>query len=116
MSYDIHLLDEDGRSIAVENHEEGGTYVLGGTPTADLNVTYNYSRFYYEHLDSEKGIRWLYGKKASETVERLEKAVAVLGVQQHSDYWRKTSGNAGYALAILLRWARQHPTAVWAGD
>jgi hypothetical protein len=115
MSYDIDLSYPDDLA-QVENHADGGTYVLGGTTDASLNITYNYGRFYREHLDKEQGIRWLYNKKASETIDRLQKAVEDLGTTRDADYWKATPGNAGYALAILLSWARQHPEAVWSGD
>jgi hypothetical protein len=100
--------------VKVESHEEGGTYVLGGTDVADLNVTYNYSWFYYRFLDAEDGLYWLNGKKAKDTIERLEKAVEELGTDQYqNDYWAPTHGNAGHALNILLVWAKQHPDAMW---
>jgi len=115
MSYDINLCYPDGPA-QVSNHEEGGTFALGGTTDAWLNVTYNYSKFYYEHLDREQGIRWLYGKKAKDTRDRLQNAVEALGTDRGSNYWKATPGNAGYALAILLSWAMQHPEAEWDGD
>jgi len=115
MSYDLGLYYKD-IPAEVDIHEEGGTYAIGGIPDAELNVTYNYSKFYYEHLDEKDGLRWLYGKKGSETIERLKKAVKVLGVRRSDDYWKATRGNAGYALSILLKWAKQHPEAVWNGD
>ncbi len=115
MSYDINLCYPDALA-QVDNHEDGGTYALGGTTDAWLNVTYNYASFYYEHLDKELGIRWLYGKKAKDTLDRLQNAVEALGTDRHPDYWKSTPGNAGYALAILLSWAHQHPEAEWDGD
>ncbi len=115
MSYDISLV-KDGKTVTVESHEEGGTYALGGSDGANLNVTYNYCRHFYEHLDKKKGIRWLYGKKARDTIKRLEKSVKELGVEKDDNYWKSTSGNAGYALSILLKWAKQHPEAIWEGD
>lgn len=42
MSWDICLNDEDGQPVEVEQHEEGGTFALGGTTRAELNITYNY--------------------------------------------------------------------------
>jgi len=115
MSYDLGLYYDDKVAL-VARHEEGGTYVLGGTADAELNITYNYSGFYYQYLDEEKGLRWLYGKTGAETVERLEKAVGILGTCRDDNYWNQTLGNAGYALSILLEWARQHPEAIWEGD
>lgn len=115
MSYDLGLY-HNGKPVQVERHQEGGTYVLGGTTAAKLNITYNYSWFFYRFLDEEDGIRWLYGKQAKDTVERLESAIKELGAVKYSDYWAPTPGNAGYALSILLKWAKQHPDAVWEGD
>ena len=170
MSYDIYLRDGD-ETVQVPVHSEGGTYVLGGTTEGHLNLTYNYSPHYREHIDPEKGIRWLYGKRAGDTIERLESAIAALGtdrwegphytlsmeaigdvwhewvhgqglpddfhprslnlpeyarelssaiaagiVYDTGGYWASTEGNAGYALSILLGWARMHPDAIWSGD
>lgn len=116
MSYDLGLFDNDQKPVQVERHTEGGTLVLGGTTDAELNITYNYGRFYYEWLDEEQGLRWLYGKSGAETTERLTRAIAVLGIYQDEDYWKGTPGNAGYALTILLSWAAQYPDAIWDGD
>ena len=115
MSHDLGLYYDDGLA-QVEIFEEGGTYSLGGSSEAELNITYNYSWFFYRVLDKEKGLRCLYGKTGQETIKILEQAVAELGTDQYKDYWAPTPGNAGHALKILLRWARQHPTAIWRGD
>ena len=112
MSYWVYLTDAPtGQTLYTDYHAEGGTYALGGTHRAELNVTYNYSKW-YSRL-GEEGLRWLDGKTARATIARLERAVETLGTQQDDDYWKATSGNAGYALSILLRWARQHPDGVW---
>ena len=116
MSYDIDLRNIDGEIVEVDNHEEGGTYAIGGVTQGSLNITYNYSKFFYDHLDKKEGIRWLYGKKARYTKERLRKAIDILGTKQYRDYWAPTPGNAGHALSVLLKWAEQHPIAVWEGD
>jgi hypothetical protein len=76
-------------------------------------VTYNYSKHYRESIDREGGLGWLHEKKASETIKRLEKAIKKLGTERDTDYWAGTPGNAGYALSILLKWAKQHPDAVF---
>lgn len=112
MSWDVDL-SQDGTICRVSAHEEGGTYALGGLPEASLNITYNYSRFYYEALDKEQGLSWLNGKKAKETIGRLADAVGTLGTKQYSDYWAPTHGNAGHALNILLQWAKQYPEATF---
>jgi len=115
MSYDIEL-KKDGEVCDVELHSDGGTYALGGGFEAQLNITYNYSEHYSKHLDNKEGIRWLYGKKAKDCIERLQKAVKTLGTERDEDYWKATEGNAGYALSILLIWAREHPEAIFDGD
>ena len=86
---------------------------MGGSNEADLNITYNYSRFYYQHLDKTNGLRALDGQMAKDWVDRLEAAVKVLGTAHSNDYWEATEGNAGHALSILLRWAKEHPEGIW---
>ena len=116
MSYNIELCNKDGKPVEVETFIEGGTLRVGGSFVAELNITYNYSWFYTHFLDEEEGIGWLYGKKAKDTLNRLEKAVEELGTDQFTDYWAPTPGNAGYALNILLTWAKANPNAIWQGD
>lgn len=114
MSHWVYLNDSKSKKpVKVENHQEGGTYVYGGIEEAELNVTYNYSPHYYIHLSKHEGLRWLSGKKASEVTEELEKAVKALGTKRANDYWKNTKGNAGYALSILLKWAKQYPAAIF---
>lgn len=100
-------------AVEVPNHSEGGTYAMGGIAQAELNLTYNYSRFFREALDREDGLRWLHDKRASECIGRLADAVGLLGVERDEDYWAPTRGNAGHALSILLEWAKAHPEAVF---
>lgn len=114
MGYDLGLYTE-GKPVQIPPHEEGGTYVLGGNSDAEISLTYNYSK-HFDALDEKDGLRWLYGKKASETLDRLAHAIAALGTERDNDYWKGTAGNAGHSLAVLYRWAKQHPDAVWEGD
>jgi hypothetical protein len=131
MSYDIYLRNKDGSTCQMpERHDiRGGTYCVGtvaefpegrylfpGTTECWLNVTYNYAKFYYEHLDEENGIRVLYGKTGAECIPLLEKAIAALGTQTTSDYWAVTPGNAGAALQGLLQFAVACPDGVFEGD
>lgn len=97
-------LDSNGRLVPKAN-----TY-------PQMDITYNYSKFYREHLDKEQGLRWLYGKTGRETQDRLFKAISILGIKRSEDYWDDTEGNAGFALMILLSWALQYPEGVWDGD
>lgn len=121
-------MDAEGNICDVESHQEGGVVQVGGSSEASLNVTYNYAWFYFHFLDQENGIRALNGQRAGDWIERLEKAVEVLGDKQYVEYpdgfmlggknpkgvvnyWAPTPGNAGHALSILLTWAKQHPDA-----
>lgn len=116
MSYEIRLRYPDGNDITVPRHTSGTIFAVGGEDTPQMGITYNYARFFYAELDNDLGIRWLYGKTGAEVEERLARAVKILGTEQAHDYWAATAGNAGYALSILLNWARLHPTAVFNGD
>lgn len=117
MSYDIELQDPStGKPVIVERHFEGGTYCVSGHGFAELNITYNYSKYYYDKIDKDLGIRWLYNKTGEECIPVLEKAVNDLGVNKNENYWESTPGNAGYALSILLKWAKSYPKAVFEGD
>ena len=76
-----------------------------GTTSAELNVTYNYSKHF--------SFRFLHGRTAKEVVILLEYLVDKLGTERAEDYWEATPGNAGYAINILLSWAKQHPEATF---
>jgi len=132
--------------VSSQRIQEGGTQVMGGTKECHLNITYNYSTLYRLTLDKEKGLRWLHGKTGRDTIGRLENAVELLGTNQYErtvdncdrcgfhtgigdgladpyskenrrhDYWAPTAGNAGYALNILLGWAKENPDGKWWGD
>ena len=110
MSYDISLHDAEGKIVEVERHTEGGTIVVGGTTSADMNVTYNYGEVYHLFGFSLKDLG---GQKASDTIARLRELVDKLGTRTFENYWAPTPGNAGHALFILLKWAEQHPDSVW---
>lgn len=110
-------------AFAVERHAEGGTYVMGGTDEAELNVTYNYGRHFHEAWEKAGGTfdgdgdgslgSMLGEKRAGDTIELLARAVEILGTARGPDYWEATPGNAGVALEQLLGWARQHPDGIW---
>lgn len=103
--------------VEVSPHSEGGTHILGGTMSAELNITYNYGSDFYRALGHLPGYdsfsNWLTGKSGAEAESWLEGAVIILGTDRSSDYWASTPGNAGYALSILLQWAKQYPDAVF---
>lgn len=104
MSYDIGYYNKETYNSEEREYikvspflAEGGTVraelvdeklVPAVVTECDMNITYNYSKFYYEHIDSELGIRWLYGKTGSEVKERLEKAILNLGIERNtSPFW-----------------------------
>lgn len=118
MSYDISLVDLVTReTLEVESPHQmrGGTYVLGGTSEAWLNITYNYGRFYRE-VFGEKGIRTIYGMTGAESIPVIKAAMDKLGDDVDPDYWKPTQGNAKKALAGLLALAQMRPDGVWDGD
>lgn len=122
MSYDIYLKDpKTGEKFDIEskhhvlNHLKGGTYCIGGTKYAELNITYNYSKFFYEHM-GENGIREIYGKTGAESIPILRKAIEELGDDVDPDYWKATEGNAKRALQHLVTLAEMAPDGVWDGD
>ena len=105
MSWWISLNDSEGEPLPVDKFTEGGTYALGGSDKADLNVTYNYGK----HFDFEQ----LNGKTGKATQKLLDEAVEKLGTIRDHDYWNPTEGNVGRACSILAKWAHQYPKGVW---
>jgi hypothetical protein len=119
MSYDIELADPlTGAALELDapHHMRGGTYAIGGCPTAALNITYNYAPHYYKTICAEKGIRAIYGKTGAESIAILKSAIEQLGDDMHDDYWQATEGNAKRALTQLLALAQMRPDGVWQGD
>lgn len=134
MSYDIELQDPvTKQTLQLDNahHMRGGTYAVGGTTDAHLNITYNYSAYFRKVFGDqgvelsafdkvfgggETGIRKLYGMSGAESIPVLEKAIGQLGDDVDDDYWAATEGNAKRALTQLLALAKMRPDGVWAGD
>lgn len=117
MSYDIELTDPvTGQCILLEEKHDmrGGTYCLGGTREACINITYNYAK----HFDSigNKGIRSIYGMTGAESLPILKNAASILGDDIDDDYWKATEGNAKIALHQLIALAQLRPDGVWKGD
>lgn len=115
MSWDVTLNDPNtGKPMQVPNHSEGGTYALGGTTDACLNVTYNHSNLFGEVLSEERRLDCLDGWSGLHTLIDLSGAITQLGNEPpDEDYWKPTRGNARKALAILLFWAALHPEGIW---
>jgi hypothetical protein len=118
MSYDIELVDpvtKESIELDAPHHMRGGTYAMGGTARAHLNVTYNYCGHFQRCLGSE-GIRSIYGKTGAESVPMLEDAAAMLSDETDPDYWKPAEGNVKRALVQLAALAKMRPDAIWAGD
>lgn len=118
MSYDIYLLDpvtKETIEFDFEHQIKGGTYAVGGTSRAWLNVAYNYSSIFYKVL-GEKGIRTIYGLTGAEALPLLNEAIGKLKDDVHPDYWTATEGNAKRALYGLRSFATLRPDGVFNGD
>lgn len=118
MSYDISLLDPVSNDVIVFDEPHfmaGGTYCLGGTCRAWLNITYNYSEHFYR-LMGDKGIRSIYGISGADSIPILEQAINQLNNDVDADYWKPTEGNAKRALSQLLAIAKMRPDGIWYGD
>lgn len=120
VSYDITLNDPVTKeTIRVDqpHYIQGGIYAVGGTTELWLNVTYNYSKFYYrDDVFGKSGIRTIYGKTGAESIPILQRAIAALGDDVDSDYWAATEGNAKRPLTQLLAFAQMRPDGIWDGD
>ena len=95
MSWDVTLNDPvTGNTLLLDEPHQmrGGTYAIGGTRECWLNVTWNYSNYYFEAADGderfayqdsdgkiEHGFRGLYGKTAVESIPMLEDLAARIG-------------------------------------
>ena len=119
MSYDIKLCDPITKKViefANNHYLTGGTYAIGGTNEAWLNITYNYSPHFYRLIDEEKGIRAIYGMTGAQSIKILNEAVSKLGDDTCSNYWEPTEGNAKTALLKLIALAEMRPDGIWDGD
>ena len=118
MSYDIYLREPVGGNViefATEHYIRGGTYAVGGTREAWLNVTYKYGKHYYR-VFGVRGIRTIYGMTGAESIPVIKAAMAQLKDDVSDDYWEPTEGNAKKALAQLLAFAQMRPDGIWHGD
>ena len=124
MSYDIELVDPvTGLVLQLDepHHMHGGTYAVGGTSEASLNVTYNYEEhffreFPYNFVSGLWGLRSLYGMTGAHSLPVLKAAIDQLGNDTDPDYWKPTEGNAKRALIQLQAMASMRPDGVWKGD
>ena len=140
MSYDIYLRDRVTKETVhfdTPHRMAGGTYAVGGTTEAWLNITYNYAQWYYKdgvfpnNGEDNSGIRSIYGLSGADSIPVLEHAIKTLEsmtedlseeeIQEYKDrgaggYWTPTRANAVRPLYQLLAMAKMRPDAVWDGD
>lgn len=140
MSYDISLRDSIRKETIhfdTLHQMRGGTYAVGGTSEAWLNITYNYSRWYYkegvfpDNGEDYRGIRSIYGLSGADSIPILENAIKALedmdedlteeeirNYEEHDikGYWLPTRENAIKPLYQLLAMAKMRPDAEWDGD
>lgn len=118
MGYRINLNDPVSKETIdfdFKHDIKGSIYELGGSNRASLNVTYNYSKFYYDKI-GEKGIRTIYGMTGAESIPILKECISKLADDIDDDYWKPTEGNAKQALCGLLAFAQMRPDGIWDGD
>lgn len=118
MSYDLGLkcpLTHDWVELDVPHQMKGGTYCLGGSRTAEINITYNYGVHFYR-VFGESGLRTIYGKSGADSIPILEAAISQLADDVADDYWKPTEGNAKLALLQCLALAKMRPDGIWDGD
>ena len=135
MSYDIELVDSENEIATVPSHMEGANIVVGGSISAYINVTLNYSWYYYQYLDSD-GIRYLDQRPAKEVIPKLIDAIIEIQKEGVADkyneamkseghdtidqwdpndgeYWKPSPENAVKALKVILEWSMLHPECTW---
>lgn len=139
MSYDISLVvpvTKENLCLDFQHQMHGGNYAVYGTNEAWLNITYNYSRWYYKdgvfpENGENKGIRSIYGMSGLESIPILENAIEKLEnlpeelskkeiweCKSHNvtGYWLLTRSNAIKPLYQLLTLAKARPDGIWRGD
>lgn len=146
MSYDIRLCDPVKKeTILTEQPHQitGRIYAVGGTQEMWLNVTYNYSRWYYldgvfppavpdeDYHGGRGGIRSIYNMSGAESIPVLKQAISALesckediSEKERQDYeahgatgyWMPARENAIRPLYQLLSFAQMRPDGIWEGD
>ena len=131
MSYDLGLTyPKSGEFIELDepHHLKGGRPCLGGCPTAEYNITSNYTehfcRVFFDRVSNHpmakdgvlSGIRTIYGLTGRESIPILLAAIDQLGDDRDPDYWKATDGNVKRALQDCLILASRCLWGVWDGD
>ena len=104
MSYDIRIRRRTGEAVELRRAHDitSGTYAVGGTTEAWLNITYNYWKIFHR-LFGEDSIRTIYGMNVKDARPVLVGAVARLGdAEPDENYWKACDGNAKKSLLGLV--------------
>lgn len=103
MSYDVTAKDEQGNTVVFPepHYIKGGTYQLGGSLDAWLNITYNYNFLINKVLP--EGMDGLHGKAVVDTIKSLQSAADMLAFDFDHYYWKATEGNVKAALLGLVQ-------------
>ena len=88
MSYDFRIINKKNhKTVNTGNHvcdilDYGGTIRVNPEDMSparkidfEFNMTYNYSQLLYKYIDSEKGLRYLYGLDFNSCIDTLETAI-----------------------------------------
>jgi hypothetical protein len=119
MSWDVSIVDRNTNEVLnlkASHNLRGGTYVLGGTTEAYLNVTYNYGDIFRKVLpkvDGSDGIQSIHKMNSKDSIPLLKNAVAKLRDDKSDNYWEATEGNAQAALLNLIELAEKAPEGIW---
>ncbi len=140
MSYDISLVEPVSRETIqfdTPYQMKGGTYAIGGTAEAWLNITWNYARWYRKdgvfpnNGEDRSGIRSIYDMTGADSIPVLQHAISELEgttenlsqkeIESHKahgveGYWLPTRENAIKPLYQILAMAKMRPDGVWEGD
>lgn len=113
MSMLVLLLHPDAQEpVEVTQAEAPKTYPFSAYEEAVLNVPLTYDLVVFDLFGCDlKAL--LHEQSAYEVAPWLEEGVDRLGTKQTADRFEATKGNVGAALAILLRWAKECPVAIF---
>jgi hypothetical protein len=116
MSYDLYLRHPETKEVmqlAAKQNIRGGTYALDGTDRAELNITYNYSKWWEKASGKGGHLRDLDGVSGKDSIPVLRNAINNLDNDVSKDYWEPTEGNVKAALFNMILLAGQCPDGVW---
>lgn len=105
MSHNICLVCSHCRQVLYDDFSSA-------SEICDLNITYNYSPFYYKYFDKELGIKWLNKKIAEITTYKLMTAIKEFKTNPDDINYKKEE-EAKLILRKLLAFALANPGGIW---